>query len=104
MLHLDVQRLDTISNLSWRHVEQARGLGLYPTGLFQRSDNFFAFVEIGVVEVQFLDRAAAGRDLFADEEEAVLQLLLFFDSPDSSGDGTGASAWAQGCHYWPVAG
>ena len=34
--------------------------------------------------------AAAGRDLRADEEEAVLQLLLVVDPPDSAGDGAGA--------------
>jgi mRNA degradation ribonuclease J1/J2 len=49
--------------------------------------------------------AAAGRDLFrADQEEAVLQLLLVVDPPHSRGDGAGAAAWAQGRGGRPVAG
>ena len=48
---LDVERLDPIGNLPRCHVEQARGLGLDPAGLFQGGDDALAFVEIRVVQV-----------------------------------------------------
>ena len=43
--------------------------------------------------------SAAGRDLRAGQEEAVLQLLLLVDPPHSPGDGAGAPAWPQGRHH-----
>jgi hypothetical protein len=52
--------LDTISDLAWCHVEQTRSFGLYPASLLQRSNDFFAFIEIGIAEVEILDGSPAG--------------------------------------------
>ena len=62
-----------IGDLSRRHVEQTRGLGLHPARLFQRGDDFLAFVEVGVVQIQLLDRAAIRRDFFvyAGEQDGI---------------------------------
>ncbi len=45
---------------------------------------------------------APGRDLFAGEEEALLQLLLVVDLPHSHRAGTGAEHTAQGRHHGPL--
>ena len=48
--------------------------------------------------------SAAGRDLRADQEEALLQLLLLVDPPHPHCHGAGRRAWAQGRGHRPLAG
>ena len=51
MFHLDVKNPHPIGDLPRCHIEQAGGLGLNPTGLFQRGDDLFALVH--AVRVEF---------------------------------------------------
>ena len=54
LLHLYVQGLNAISDLTRRHTEQARGLGLHPADLFQRSDDALAFIHIRVIDIDII--------------------------------------------------
>ena len=57
LFHLDIECLNSVGDLAWRHTENAGGFGLYPTGLLECGDDTFFFREVRVVNIDFRTRA-----------------------------------------------
>lgn len=52
LTYLDIQRLNTVSDLPRRHAQQPRRLGLHPARLFQGCDDLFTLIHVGIIDIE----------------------------------------------------